>query len=125
VNFSGGGSKVIGIGVLNKGTGSLEISDAKLDFFVRTNFGACIGTIGGEVDVTVTNCKIEVNAEGGEITGLGDAKGSGNVTLDHTELKAYIMAAKPHEAGSRGGQLIMRSSSIIADINDKHNDTTA
>ncbi|MBR2085961.1 MAG: GGDEF domain-containing protein [Oscillospiraceae bacterium] len=125
VNFSGGGSKVIGIGVLNKGTGSLEISDAKLDFFVRTNFGACIGTIGGEVDVTVTNCKIEVNAEGGEITGIGDAKGSGNVILDHTELKAYIMAAKPHEAGSRGGQLIMRSSSIIADINDKHNDTTA
>ncbi|MCR5718314.1 MAG: GGDEF domain-containing protein [Oscillospiraceae bacterium] len=125
VNFSGGGSKVIGIGVLNKGTGRINIEDAALDFFVRTNFGACIGSIGGEIDVAVTCCKIAVNAEGGEITGIGDARGSGDVTLDHTELKAYIMAAKPHEAATRGGQLTMRSSSIIADINDSHNDTSA
>lgn len=125
VTFHGGGSKVVGIGVLNKGTGLVEISDAKLSFHVRTNFGACIGALGGEVDVLTTNCQIEVNGEGGEITGIGDAKGSGNVTLDHTELRAYILAARPHEAGSRGGQFTMRSSTIIADINDKHNDTTA
>ena len=125
VSFNGAGSKVVGIGVLNKGTGMLDIADANLKFFVRTNFGACIGALGGQVDVTTKNCKIEVNAEGGEITGIGDAKGSGNVTLDHTELKAYILAAKPHEAGSREGQFSMRSSTIIADINDQHNDTSA
>ncbi len=125
VKFNGGGSKVVGIGALNKGTGLVEITDAALDFYVRTNFGACIGALGGELEVNVTGCKIKVNAEGGEITGIGDAKGSGNVTLDHTELKAYINAAKPHEAGSRNGQFTMKSSTIIADINDKHNDTTA
>ena len=125
LNFNGAGSKVVGLGVLNKGTGFVEIADAKLKFFVRTNFGACIGALGGEVDVTTTNCQIEVNAEGGEITGIGDAKGAGDVTLDHTELKAYILAAKPHEAGSKEGQFTMRSSTIIADINDKHNDTSA
>ncbi len=123
VNFNGGGTKVVGIGVLNKGTGLLEIKDANMKFFVRTNFGACIGALGGEVDVVTQNCKIEVNAEGGEITGIGDAKGSGNVTLEHTELKAYILAAKPHEAGSKEGQFTMKSSTIIADINDKHNET--
>ncbi|MBQ4466207.1 MAG: GGDEF domain-containing protein [Oscillospiraceae bacterium] len=125
VKFNGSGTKVIGIGVLNKGTGLIEVMDASLMFFVRTNFGACIGALGGEVDVMTTGCKIEVNAEGGEITGIGDAKGSGNVTLDHTELKAYILAAKPHEAGSKEGQFSMRSSTITADINDKHNDTSA
>ena len=123
VNFNGGGNKVVGIGVLNKGSGDVLISDASLRFFVRTNFGACIGAIGGDVKVDVVNCKVEVNAEGGEITGIGDAKGSGDVSLDHTELRAYILAAKPHEAGSRTGQFTMRSSAIMADINDQHNDT--
>jgi hypothetical protein len=119
--FSGSGSKVVGIGVLNKGEGEIYVADAKLKFYLRTNFGTCIGTIGGCVNVETKKCKIEVNAEGGEITGIGDAKGSGDVTLDHTELRAYILAAKPHEAGSKSGQFSMKNSSIIADINDKHN----
>ncbi len=121
VNFTGGGSRVVGIGVLNQGTGEVQVSDAKIRFHMRTNFGTCIGAIGGKVDVIARNCLVEVNAEGGEITGIGDAKGSGNIVLDHTKLKAYIMAAKPHEAGSKNGQLTMHSSSIIADINDQHN----
>ena len=121
MKFSGGGSKVVGIGVLNKGEGEIQVSDAKLKFYIRTNFGTGIGTIGGNIDVSVSKCRVEINAEGGEITGIGDAKGSGNVTLDHTELKAYILAAKPHEAGTKTGKFIMKSSSIIADINDKHN----
>lgn len=121
VELNGGGSRVVGIGVMNKGMGDIFVSDAELHFFLRSNYGVCIGAIGGEVDVTVMNCKLEVNAEGGEMTGVGDSKGSGDVTLDHTELKAHILAAKPREAGSRGGQLSMRSSTIIADINDQHN----
>lgn len=121
LHFNGAGNRVVGIGVLNKGEGDIQISDAELSFFIRTNFGACIGAMGGNIDVTAERCKIEVNAEGGEITGIGDAKGSGNVVLDHTELRAYMLAAKPHEAGSKNGQFSMRSSTIIADINDKHN----
>ncbi len=121
VTFTGGGSRVVGMGVLNQGKGEIWVTDAKLRFFIRSNFGTCIGAIGGKVDVTTTNCKVEVNAEGGEITGIGDAKGSGNVVLDHTELKAFILAAKPHEVGSKTGQLSLHSSMIIADINDKHN----
>ena len=124
LSFNGGGNKIVGIGVLNKGTGQIEIADSSMKFFLRTNFGTCIGALGGEVDVTTTNCRIEVNAEGGEITGIGDAKGSGDITLDHTELRAYILAAKPHEAGSKNGQFSMRSSSIIADINDQQRNTT-
>lgn len=121
VTFTGGGSRVVGIGVLNQGTGDVTVSDSKLRFHMRTNFGTCIGGIGGKIDVIARGCQVEVNAEGGEITGIGDAKGSGNVVLDHTKLKAYILASKPHEAGSKTGQLTMHSSSIIADINDKHN----
>ncbi len=121
VTYHGAGTRIIGIGVLNQGTGEVLVADAKLRFFMRTNFGTCIGAIGGKVDVVTKNCKIEVNAEGGEITGIGDAKGSGNVTLEGTELKAYINAGKPHEAGSKTGQLSMRGSMIIADINDSHN----
>ncbi len=121
VSFIGAGSRVVGMGVLNQGSGEIQVADGRLRFHMRTNFGTCIGGIGGKVDVIARNCKVEVNAEGGEITGMGDAKGSGDVTLDHTELKAYILAAKPHEAGSRNGKLSMHSSTIIADINDKHN----
>lgn len=124
VQFNGGGSKVVGIGVLNKGTGEVTVSDAKLEFFMRSNFAACIGAIGGEVEVLVKNCKVGVNAEGGEITGIGDSKGSGDVTLDHTELKACILAAKPREAGSKDGRFIMKSSTIIADINEEQHNTT-
>lgn len=121
MQFNGSGTKVVGIGVLNKGDGDILTADAKLKFHLRTNFGTCIGTIGGDIDVQTSHCKIEVNAEGGEITGIGDAKGSGDVSLDHTELKAYILAANPHEAGSKSGRFTMKSSSIIADINDQHN----
>lgn len=118
VVFNGGGSRVVGIGVLNQGSGEVLVSNCQHEYRMRTNFGTCIGCIGGRVDVTVKNCKIAVNAEGGEITGIGDAKGSGNVALEGTELKAYILAAKPHEAGSKTGQFSMRGSTIIADINN-------
>ncbi len=121
VLFTGGGNRVVGLGVLNQGTGEVFVSDSKLRFSIRSNFGTCIGAVGGKVDVTTQNCKVEVNAEGGEITGIGDAKGSGDVTLDHTELKAFILAAKPHEAGTRNGKFSMHGSTIIADINEKHN----
>ncbi len=121
--FNGGGNRVVGMGVLNQGQGEVHVSEGKLRFSIRSNFGTCIGAIGGKVDVTARNCKVEVNAEGGEITGIGDAKGSGDVTLDHTELKAFILAAKPHEAHTRNGKFAMHSSTIIADINDKHIDS--
>ncbi|MBQ9111169.1 MAG: EAL domain-containing protein [Oscillospiraceae bacterium] len=121
LNFTGGGSRVVGIGVLNQGGGEVYVENCRQRYHMRTNFGTCIGGIGGKVDVYVKNCKIEVNAEGGEITGIGDAKGSGNVALEGTQLNAYILAAKPHEAGSKNGQFSMRGSTIIADINDQHN----
>lgn len=121
ISFTAGGSRIVCMGVLNQGIGEVNVENANLHFHVRTNFGTCIGAIGGQVDVTTRNCKVEVNAEGGEVTGIGDAKGSGDVTLEKTELKAFILAGKPHEAGSRGGRLIMQGSSIIADINDQHN----
>ena len=121
LTFSGGGNRVVGMGVLNKGEGSILVSDASLSFTMRTNFGVCIGAMGGSIDVTVESSKVQVNAEGGEITGIGDSKGSGDVVLDRSELKAYILAAKPYEAGSRGGSFSMRSSTIISDINEKHN----
>ncbi len=121
VTYRGAGTRIVGMGVLNQGEGEVLVSDSNLRFQMRTNFGTCIGAIGGKVDVVTRNCKVEVNAEGGEITGIGDAKGSGNVTLEGTELKAYINAGKPHEAGSKTGQLSMRGSMIVADINDRHN----
>ncbi len=117
INFTGGGSRVVGIGVLNQGSGEVYVTGCTHKYYMRSNFGTCIGGIGGKVDVQVKNCKIAVNAEGGEITGIGDAKGSGNVALEGTELKAYILAAKPHEAGTKTGQFSMRGSTIIADIN--------
>lgn len=123
LSFSGGGSKVAGIGVLNKGTGSISVSDARMDFFMRSNFGSCIGAIGGNVAVLVKGCRIGVNAEGGEITGIGDSRGDGDVVMEQTELKACILAAKPREAGSKGGHFTMRGSTIIADINEQHNTT--
>ena len=121
VTYHGAGTRVVGMGVLNQGEGEIYVSDGRLCFFMRTNFGTCIGAIGGKVDVFTKNCKVEVNAEGGEITGIGDAKGSGDISLEGTELKAYIHAGKPHEAGSKTGQLMMRGSMIIADVNDSHN----
>ncbi len=117
ITFTGGGSRVVGIGVLNQGSGEVYVTGCTHKYHMRSNFGTCIGGIGGKVDVQVKNCKIAVNAEGGEITGIGDAKGSGNVALEGTELKAYILAAKPHEAGTKTGQFSMRGSTIIADIN--------
>lgn len=123
IKFSGAGSRVVGIGVLNNGSGEIAVSDADLSFFMRSNFGTCIGAVGGNIHITATDCNIEIDAEGGEITGIGDARGDGNVVLEHTELKAYILSAKSREAGSKNGQLIMKKSSIIADVNDKHNTT--
>ncbi len=120
VSFEGAGSRSIGIGVLNQGIGRVQVRETKQRYNMRTNFGTCIGAIGGKVDVEVSHSQIEVNAEGGEITGIGDARGSGNVTLDHTRLTAFILAGKPREAGSRDGQLTMIRSMIIADINDEH-----
>ena len=119
--FNGSGKKIIGIGVLDKGQGDILIADANLNFYLRTNIGTCIGAIGGDVNVRTSHCQIEVNAEGGEITSIGDATGNGDVSLEYTELKTYISATKPHEAGSASGKFSMKNSSIIADVNDQHN----
>jgi hypothetical protein len=121
LRFNGSGSRVVGMGALNTGSGEIRVYDSSLFFFLRTNFGTCIGSIGGDVNVGVQGCKIEVDAEGGEVTGVGDARGDGDVTLENTELRACIFAGKPREAGSRNGSLTMHSSMIVADINEKRN----
>ena len=101
------GSNLCGIGVLNTGSGSVEITSGSIfgDFHGRDI--RCIGTEGGDLDIDLSYTDIKIEGGGSNIVGIGDNSGSGNVDIRCSKLDMLLLSKDSTGIASGSGTVNM------------------
>lgn len=114
------GAKAVGIGILEGGTGLINIYQGKADIKVRSAKHIGIGTINGNTNISISNAAVSVDCEGDESSGIGDAYGNGNIKLTGADIKIKISASLPMDIGSKNGELVLYNSKVDSVVNEKN-----
>ena len=61
---------------------------------MRSAKHTCIGAIKGSVNTKIKNAEIIIDSEGDEVTGIGDASGSGNVSIIDSSVNINMLRRK-------------------------------
>ena len=75
------GEQVTAIGSMNDGTGHIDIISGNYDIRYNAMNGASIGSVDGSVDVKYYGDNLKIYAEGTNISGIGNYKGSGKIEM--------------------------------------------
>lgn len=113
------GAQAVAIGSLEDGEGSIYIKSGKLMMKMRSAKNSAIGAIKGNMNTRVENADISIDSEGDEITGIGDALGTGNVAIIDSAVTMKILAANPKDIGTGSGDLKIVNSTVSSLINNK------
>ena len=113
------GAQAVAIGSLEDGEGSIYIKSGNLMMKMRSAKNSAIGAIKGNMNTRVENADISIDSEGDEITGIGDALGTGNVAIINSAVTMKILAANPKDIGTGSGDLKIVNSTVSSLINNK------
>ena len=113
------GANSVGIGVLEDGEGSVYIKKGKVNLKMRSGRHTCIGAIKGSVNTKVKDAEIYIDSEGDEMTGIGDAQGTGNISVIDSSVNMRVFAANPKDIGTSGGDLQIQNSTVNSLINNQ------
>lgn len=98
------GENLCGIGTMTGGEGSVYLHDASIKCNMHGSVIRCIGTRGGSLNCSVAASSVTLECEGNNVTGIGDADGSGCVTLSESDIGVFFgakesvgIAAKPEK----------------------------
>lgn len=119
ISMSCTGASSVGIGILEDGEGSIVIEKGKISLKMRSAKHTCIGTINGNADTKISNAVIEIDSEGDEMTGIGDAHGTGNVVVMDSTVNMKVFAGNPKDIGTSSGDLQIHDSLINSLINNQ------
>lgn len=112
IKIIGSGNNIVGIGVLERGTGIIDIRDGE----VSVNFGAknacCIGTTDGSTVIRVENSEIVLSAGGDNIVGIGDSEGGGTVSLSGNKVSIKLKGDAVRDIGSPMGTVVKNDNEI-------------
>lgn len=110
INISG--NNCCGIGVLDKGEGSIIINGSRTDILVRGKNIVGIGTIGGNIEPVINAGFVAIRCEGNNATCIGDMEGKGAIRLRGAAVKAIAKASVENPIGSKDGKIYVTSGSI-------------
>ena len=119
ITMSCTGANAVGIGVLDDGEGSVYIKQGKINIKMRSGHHTCIGAMNGSVNTKIKNAEITIDSEGDEMTGIGDALGSGNVSIIDSSVNMRVFAGNPKDIGTSGGDVQIQNSIVNSIINNK------
>lgn len=119
VTLSGTGAQAVGIGALNEGEGSVLVTGGRISIKMRAARQTCIGAIGGSVNAKIRNAEIIIDSEGDDATGIGDAQGSGNVSIIDSKLNLRMYVGNPLDIGSASGDTEIAGSDIYSLVNNQ------
>ncbi len=117
VKITGSGSNVLGMGVLENGTGMIDIREGSVDINFGAKYASCIGTNGGAMETHAENSVIMLAAGGVNATGIGDYIGGGTVTLNDNEINIKLNGEKTMDIGSPMGTVVKNGNKIVSQIN--------
>ncbi|MDE5584220.1 MAG: EAL domain-containing protein [Ruminococcus sp.] len=118
ISVSCTGAEAVGMGVLRNGDGNVTINGGKVAMKMRSANHSCIGAVQGSIDTNIKNAVVSVDSEGNEVTGIGTADGSGNITISDSEVNIKILAGNPQDI-SHGGNVEIINSSVDSLVNNK------
>jgi hypothetical protein len=119
INMSCTGAQAVGIGVLEDGEGSIYIKQGKINMKMRSGKNSCIGAIKGSINTKIKNADITIDSEGDEVTGIGDALGTGNVTIIDSQVSMIVNAGNPKDIGTESGDVQIQNSNVSSLVNNK------
>lgn len=117
VKITGSGSNVLGMGVLENGTGMIDIREGSVDINFGAKHASCIGTNGGAMETHAENSVIMLAAGGVNATGIGDHTGGGTVTLNDNHINIKLNGEKTIDIGSPMGTVVKNGNKIVSQIN--------
>lgn len=110
INISG--NNCVGLGVLQKGEGSVIVDGTKVDILVRGKNVVGIGTTEGELETVINAGVVNVHCEGNAATAIGDMEGGGAVRLRGATISAVAKAGVENPIGLKNGRIYVTSGSI-------------
>lgn len=110
INISG--NNCVGLGVLQKGEGSVIVDGTKVDILVRGKNVVGIGTTEGELETVINAGIVNVHCEGNAATAIGDMEGGGAVRLRGATISAVAKAGVENPIGLKNGRIYVTSGSI-------------
>ena len=118
------GERVTGIGVLNGGSGSVQINAGETNSVIHGDIGTAIGSLGGRVDVHCDGGRVHGHAEGTRVCGIGALDAGGVVHISGGTVTVGIKSSEPMWIGSAekqpiitGGNVILEESGTINPVN--------
>lgn len=107
------GERIVGIGVIENGTGNIVFSKGKAMLDVRGADAIGIGSFDSDIEITCSTPElISVYGEGTQVCGIGNRNGTGKVLISSGEVKSYILAAKPNWFGTNGSNVVITGGTI-------------
>ena len=113
------GAQAVGIGVLEDGEGSIYIKNGKIDMKMRSAKHSAIGAMKGSVNTKIRDAVISIYSEGDDVTGIGDAAGTGNVTIIDSQVSLVVNAGNPKDIGTENGDVQIQNSNVSSLVNNK------
>ncbi len=106
------GEKIVGIGVIEDGTGNINLSKGKITVDVRGADAIGIGSFDSDIDITCSTEEISVHGEGTKVCGIGNREGNGKVYINSGCVKSYLLAANPNWFGTGGKNVVITGGCI-------------
>lgn len=99
------GENLCGIGTMVGGEGSVFLHDASINCNMHGSTVSCIGTRGGSLNCMVATSSVTLECEGSNVTGIGDADGSGYVTLSESDIGVFFGAKESIGIAAKPGKI--------------------
>ena len=111
------GERATGIGVLNGGSGAVEISGGDTTSVLHGDIGTAVGSLGGRVDVNFIGGRVHAHAEGTRVCGIGALDAGGTVHISGGVVTVGVKSAEPTWIGSAEKKPIITGGNVILDNN--------
>ena len=111
------GERVVGIGVLNGGSGSINIKSGETSSVIHGDIGTAIGSLGGNVDVMCSGGRVHAHAEGTRVCGIGALDAGGTVQITGGTVTVGILSAEAEWIHSDAGKVIITGGNVILENN--------
>ncbi|MCD8095395.1 MAG: EAL domain-containing protein [Ruminococcus sp.] len=97
------GNKLCAVGSLEGSRSEVNLERGTFETVMKGKNIVCIGTTGGETDCRTMHIKLDLYAEGGRVSGVGDRTGGGNVSLNETDVNITFLTGDGFGIGSEKG----------------------
>lgn len=109
------GNEAVGIGSLKNGSGTINVIKGVHEIIFNAMHGVGIGSISGNIDITVNGGVVSMHGEGTNITGIGNIKGGGDTYITNGILDIDLLGANAIALGGEEATLRIAGGNIKAD----------